>query len=69
MKEKNRVVPKKNYLYLLIMLVLVVFVTFTIVYISKKYNMTVQTCFEKEDFGLGNPWNCIRRAENDTCCY
>ena len=37
MKDNKRVVPKKNYLYLLIMLLIVVFVTFGIVKISKYY--------------------------------
>jgi len=38
MKDNKRVVPKKNYLYLLIMLLIVVFVTFGIVKISKYYD-------------------------------
>lgn len=38
MKDNKRVVPKKNYLYLLIMLMIVVFVTFGIVNISKYYD-------------------------------
>lgn len=38
MKENKRVVPKKNYLYLLILLVMVVFVTFSIVKICKYYD-------------------------------
>lgn len=38
MKENKRVVPKKNYLYLLIMIIMVVFVTFSIVNICKYYD-------------------------------
>lgn len=38
MKNNKRVVPKKNYLYLLIMIVMVVFVTFSIVNIGKYYD-------------------------------
>ena len=38
MKEKTRVVPKKNYLYLLIMLIMVVVVTFSIVRIGDSYS-------------------------------
>lgn len=38
MKEKTRVVPKKNYLYLLIMLFMVVVVTFSIVKIGDSYS-------------------------------
>lgn len=38
MKDNKRVVPKKNYLYLLIMLLIVVFVTFGVVKISKYYD-------------------------------
>lgn len=38
MKDNKRVVPRKNYLYLLIMLVLVVTITFGIVNISKYYD-------------------------------
>ena len=38
MKDKKRVVPKKNYLYLLILLFMVVIVTFSIVGISNIYN-------------------------------
>ena len=38
MKDNKRVVPKKNYLYLLIMLLMVVVVTFSIVKISKYYD-------------------------------
>jgi len=37
MKNKERVIPKKNYLYLLIMFVVVVFLTFIIFDINKKY--------------------------------
>ena len=37
MKKKDRVVPKKNYLYLLIMIVLVVIITFSIFNINTKY--------------------------------
>ena len=37
MKNNKRVVPKKNYLYLLIMILLVVFITFGIVRIGKYY--------------------------------
>jgi len=37
-KDNKRVVPRKNYLYLLIMLVLVVTITFGIVNISKYYD-------------------------------
>lgn len=37
MKDNKRVVPKKNYLYLLIMIVMVVIVTFVIVDISEKH--------------------------------
>lgn len=38
MKDNKRVVPKKNYLYLLIMLLIVVFVTFGVVNISNYYD-------------------------------
>ena len=38
MRDNKRVVPKKNYLYLLIMLLIVVFVTFGIVKIGKYYD-------------------------------
>lgn len=38
MKKKDRVVPKKNYLYLLVMIILVVIITFSIFNINKKYN-------------------------------
>jgi len=38
MKDNKRVVPKKNYLYLLIMLLCVVFITFGVVNISKYYS-------------------------------
>lgn len=37
MKKQDRVVPKKNYLYLIIMLISVVFVTFLIFDINKDY--------------------------------
>ena len=37
MKDNKRVVPKKNYFYLIIMLIMVVIVTFSIVNISKNY--------------------------------
>lgn len=37
MKKNDKVIPKKNYLYLVIMIVLVVFVTFFIFEINKKY--------------------------------
>ena len=37
MRKKDRVVPKKNYLYLLLMIVLVVVITFSITNINKKY--------------------------------
>lgn len=37
MKKQERVVPKKNYLYLLIMILVVVFVTFFIFEINKDY--------------------------------
>ena len=37
MKKQERVVPKKNYLYLLIMLFAVVFVTFFIFEMNKDY--------------------------------
>jgi len=37
MKKDDRVVPKKNYLYLLIMIILVVIITFSIFNINKKY--------------------------------
>ena len=37
MKKKDRVVPKKNYLYLLIMIVLVVIITLSIFNINNKY--------------------------------
>ena len=35
MKKQDRVIPKKNYLYLIIMLLCVVFCTFFVVEISK----------------------------------
>ena len=38
MNDKKREVPKKNYLYLIIMLIMVVIVTFSIVGISENYN-------------------------------
>lgn len=38
MKDNKRVVPRKNYLYLLIMLIIVVFITFSIVKIGKYYD-------------------------------
>lgn len=38
MKDNKRVVPIKNYLYLLIMLLIVVFVTFSVVKIGKYYD-------------------------------
>jgi len=38
MKDNKRVVPKKNYLYLLIMLLIVVFVTFGVVNINNYYD-------------------------------
>ena len=38
MKDNKRVVPRKNYLYLLIMLIIVVFITFSIVKICKYYD-------------------------------
>lgn len=38
MKKNDRVIPKKNYLYLAIMLVLVVFITFFIFEMNKKYH-------------------------------
>ena len=37
MKKNDRVIPKKNYLYLVIMLVLVVIITFFIFEMNKKY--------------------------------
>ena len=37
MKKNDRVIPKKNYLYLVIMLVLVVVITFFIFEMNKKY--------------------------------
>lgn len=37
MKKNERVVPKKNYLYLLLMIVLVIFVTFFIFEMNEKY--------------------------------
>ena len=38
MKENRRVVPKKNYLYLIIMFIMVVIITFSIVNIAKYYD-------------------------------
>lgn len=38
MKDNKRVVPKKNYLYLLIMIIMVIFVTFSIVNIGNYYS-------------------------------
>lgn len=38
MKKNDRVIPKKNYLYLVIMLVLVVIITFFIFEMNKKYH-------------------------------
>lgn len=38
MKKNDRVIPKKNYLYLVLMLILVVFITFFIFEMNKKYH-------------------------------